>query len=140
MLSDESAVRKEGPGLSPLAKIFFNTAGTICVALGVAGIFLPLLPTTPFLLLASACYVRGSDRLHAMLHSHPHLGPYIRNFRDHRGMPKRAKVYTLVLLWASILLSVFLMKYAALRVLLVVIALCTSTYILRLRTLEIENR
>ena len=56
--------------------------GSVALALGVAGIFLPLLPTTPFLLLAAALYFRSSPQLYEWLLSHKHLGPYIRNFRE----------------------------------------------------------
>lgn len=125
--------------LNPLVKIFFNVAGTFFVALGIAGIVLPLLPATPFFLLASACYVRGSERLHSWLINHRHLGPYIRNFREHRGMPRRAKIYTLLLLWASIGFSIYTVPILGVRLLLVVVALVATTMILRLRTIEVER-
>ena len=127
-----------GVALNP-AKIFFNIAGTVCVALGVAGIVLPLLPATPFFLLASACYFRGSDRLHAWLINHPYMGPYIRNFRDHRGMPRRAKVYTLVLLWLSIGFSIWMVGFLPIRIMLVVIATVATTVILKMRTIEVVD-
>ena len=74
-------------------------SGTLCVALGVVGIFVPLMPTTVFLLLAAACYARSSDRFYQKLVNHRVLGVYV---RSHRGMPRRAKIITIVLLWASI--------------------------------------
>ena len=124
--------------LNPV-KILFNIAGTICVILGVAGVFLPLLPATPFFLLASACYFRGSDRLHAWLINHPYIGPYIRNFRDHRGMPRRAKIYTLVLLWLSIGFSIWMVEILPVRIMLVVIAAIATTMILKMRTIEVVD-
>ena len=69
--------------------------GTLSVALGVLGIFLPLLPTTVFLLLAAACYARSSERFYLKLINSPWLGSYIRNQREGRGMRKRDKVVTL---------------------------------------------
>ena len=76
--------------------------GTLCVALGVIGIFLPLMPTTVFLLLAAACYARSSDRFYQKLITNRWLGTYIRNSREGRGMRARDKTVTLVLLWAGI--------------------------------------
>jgi uncharacterized membrane protein YbaN (DUF454 family) len=76
--------------------------GTVCVALGVIGIFLPLMPTTVFLLMAAYCYARSSDRFYQRLVNHRILGVYIRSSREGGGMRRRDKVVTLVLLWASI--------------------------------------
>ena len=83
-------------------KVLLIACGTLCVALGVVGIFLPLMPTTVFLLMAAYCYARSSDRFYQKLVKHRILGTYIRNANGGRGMPRRAKVVTLVLLWASI--------------------------------------
>lgn len=77
--------------------------GGLSLALGIIGIFVPLLPTTPFLLLAAALWVRSSPRLYAWLLSHRRLGPYIRQFRENRAIPLRAKVISLTLLWATLL-------------------------------------
>ena len=67
--------------------------GSICLMLGIIGIFLPLLPTTPFLLLAAALYFRSSERLYQWLIQQKHLVSYIRNFREFRAIPLRAKSY-----------------------------------------------
>ena len=72
------------------------------MALGVAGIFLPLLPTTPFLLLASSCFLHGSPRAHRWMHSHPRLGPYLTAYEEGRGIPLRTKVVALATMWLSI--------------------------------------
>lgn len=88
-------------------KIVFSILGCVSLGLGVAGIFLPLLPTTPFLLLAAALWVRSSPRLYAWLLNHPRLGEYVRNFRENRAIPLRAKVVSLVLMWGTMLYCVF---------------------------------
>jgi uncharacterized membrane protein YbaN (DUF454 family) len=80
-------------------KALLVVCGTLCVALGVVGIFLPLMPTTVFLLLAAACYARSSERFHAWLVGHRWLGAYI---RQSQGMTRRQKAVTLGLLWASL--------------------------------------
>ena len=79
--------------------------GTLFVVLGVVGMFLPILPTTPFLLLAAACYARSSDRfLHWLLYNR-FFGAYIRNYREGRGMPRSTKILTLVALWLTLGMS-----------------------------------
>ena len=93
--------------MNPVLKIVLSMAGTVFVLLGVAGAVLPLLPATPFLLLAAACYARGSERLYRRLLGDKYLGPYIAAFRDGKGLPLRAKVYTLLLLLASLLTSAY---------------------------------
>ena len=71
------------------------------------GIFLPLLPTTPFLLLTAALYFKGSPRLYNWLLNHRHFGPYIRNFRENKAIPLRAKIISLVLMWGTMLYCIF---------------------------------
>lgn len=75
--------------------------GTVSLALGIIGIFLPLLPTTPFLLLTAALYFRGSPRLYQWLLNHKCLGPYIRSFRENKAIPLRAKIISLLLMWGN---------------------------------------
>jgi uncharacterized membrane protein YbaN (DUF454 family) len=119
-------------------KILLNTIGTVCVGLGVLGIILPLLPATPFLLLASACYVRGSERLNRRLLENKYLGPYIVNIKERRGLPLRAKVYTLLLLWPSILISAYRLGSLPLLLVLVACGLIGTTVVLSLKTLDRE--
>ncbi|HYD60747.1 MAG TPA: YbaN family protein [Noviherbaspirillum sp.] len=117
-------------------KILLNVIGSIAVVLAILGIFLPLLPTTPFLLLASACYLRGSERMHRWLRNHRLFGEYLRNFEDNRALPLRAKVVTLVMLWTSMAYSIFIVKALLLRIMLAAIATGVTIMILRMKTLE----
>ncbi len=80
-------------------------AGSLSLAVGVIGMFVPMWPTTPFLLLAAACYVRSSERLYGWLIEHRHLGPYIQDFRTGRGIPLRVKVIVLGLMWVTTIMS-----------------------------------
>ena len=76
--------------------------GSICLALGVIGIFLPLLPTTPFLLLSAALYVRSSEKLYQWLIHQMYLGTYIRNFRENKAIPLRSKIFSVSMVWITL--------------------------------------
>jgi hypothetical protein len=110
--------------------------GSVCLALGVLGIVLPLLPTTPFLLLSAACYARGSERFYSWLLNHRWFGPHIRAYRSGEGIPLRAKVTGVVLVWATIAAAAaFAVRQPWARLLLFAIAAGISLYLLRLPTL-----
>jgi uncharacterized membrane protein YbaN (DUF454 family) len=118
---------------SRLMKALLVTLGTMSVGLGVLGIFLPLLPTTVFLLLAAACYARSSDRFYQWLVNHRFLGSYIRNHYEGRGMKRRDKVITLVALWAGIgATAIWSVEALWIRFLLGGIALAVTIHIVRL--------
>ncbi|RJX78128.1 YbaN family protein [Pseudomonas sp. LS-2] len=110
--------------------------GWLSVVLGVIGIFLPVLPTTPFLLLAAACFARSSPRFYHWLVDHPRLGPWIRGYLDGDGIPLKGKVYAIGLMWVSIGFSCWLVPMVWARVLLLVSAVLVAVYILRQKTLR----
>jgi len=112
-------------------------AGLSSAIIGVIGIVVPVLPTTPFLLLAAFCFVRSSDRLNRWLLSNRILGEYVRNYVENRGMPLKLKILTIILLWISIGLSVTLgVHHIALRSLLILVALGVTTHILLMKTIK----
>ena len=114
--------------------------GWISVVLGVIGIFLPVLPTTPFLLLAAACFVRTSPRFYHWLISHPRLGKYVIYYLDGKGIPLKAKIYTLAIMWTTLLTTAFiLVPRTTVQVILPMIGIGTSIYILQLPNLEISG-
>lgn len=86
----------------------YVVTGATCVVLGVIGIFLPLLPTTPFLLLASACFMRGSPRLNHWLRNHPTFGPILDNWYQHRAVSSTVKRRGNIMIVCSFALSIFL--------------------------------
>ncbi len=111
-------------------------AGLVTLALGVLGVFIPLLPTTPFLLLAAACFFRSSERLYDWLIHHRWLGDYIRHYREHRAITLGAKITTLCVLWGVIgytALSVVTLWWV--RALLAVVVAGVTIHILSLKTL-----
>jgi len=117
------------------------TAGTLLTALGIVGIFVPVLPTTPFLLLAAACYIRSSQRLYHWLLNNRFLGTYIRNYLQGRGMPLKVKIFTIALLWVTIGLSIWLATQEVLiRVILGMVAAGVTAHIVRIKTFHGEEK
>lgn len=118
-------------------RIFLILCGCLAVVLGILGIFLPLLPTTPFLLLAAACFFRSSPRLYNWLISHKRMGPYIRNFREHRAIPLKAKVISVSMVWITMLIAAFgVVPHLLIRVVLLLLAVGISWHILSYKTLK----
>ena len=111
--------------------------GTCFLGLGIVGVFLPLLPTTPFLLLAAACYARGSKRFYDWLLNNRWFGSYIKNYREGRGISLKLKIVTLALLWGTIIYSAFfVVDELYWRIILLVIAVGVTIHILKTRTLK----
>ncbi|MFP4527197.1 MAG: YbaN family protein [Candidatus Kapaibacterium sp.] len=114
-----------------------SALGTFFVGLGALGIFIPLLPTTPFLLLAAACFLRGSDRMYAWLINNKYLGPFIINYREQRGISLKLKGLTIFILWGTILYSVFeVANLLWLKIILIVIAIGVTIHLIAIRTLR----
>ena len=114
-----------------LRRCLFIVAGTVCVIVGAIGVVVPVLPTTPFLLLAAACYTRGSPRLYSALLSNRLFGGYLRNYLEGRGMTLRAKIWTLCLLWIGIALAAALATDSlAIRMLLTAVLVGVTLHIL----------
>jgi len=114
-------------------KALLIVCGTIFVVLGVLGIFLPLLPTTVFLLMAAACYARSSERFYLKLINNRWLGEYIRNSREGRGMTRRHKAITLTALWLGIGATIIWSTDAWwLRAMLTMIAMGVTLHVARL--------
>lgn len=90
---------------SALARAGWVALGSAFVGLGALGVVLPGLPTTPFLLLAAACFVRGSRRLYERLLAHRVFGPLIRDYREGRGVPRRVKVLSIGTMWVFVLFA-----------------------------------
>lgn len=112
------------------------TIGWICVVLGVIGIFLPLLPTTPFLLLASACFMRGSPRLSCWLHLHPHFGPLLNNWRQHRAVSAVVKRRANISIVLSFAFSIYIVPLLWHKMMLIVIAATLLIWFNRLPVME----
>ena len=126
--------------MHPLMRPLLITIGTLSVALGVVGMFIPILPTTPFLLLAAACYARSSERFLHWLLNNRWFGTYIRNYREGRGMPRSTKVLTLLALWVTLALSATLATPAWwIRILLLAVGVGVTIHLLGTKTYVAER-
>ena len=118
--------------------------GTICLVLGAIGMVLPLLPTTPLLLGAAACYYKSSERMHRWLLNNKWFGEYIRNYLEGKGIPMKTKIAALSFLWITISFStVFMLPLLSspqlvlpMQLILVAVAVIVSIHILRLPTFK----
>ena len=108
------------------------SVGFCATGLGVLGIFLPVLPTVPLLLLAAACFARSSERFHQWLLSHNRLGPMIQSYSSGQGLPLRSKVSAIGMIWIVIPVSAFIVQPLWLKYLLVIIAISITLYLLSL--------
>ena len=120
---------------SKVVRLLWNTVGTLFLALGLIGIPLPLLPTTPFLLVAAACYLRGSRRMYDWMMTNKYFGAYLRDYLEGKGVAITAKVAALSALWAVIAFSaVFATESAIVRVGLLAVAVGVTIHLLTLKT------
>jgi uncharacterized protein len=125
--------------MNRVVRLIFIALGLLSVFLGVLGIILPLLPTTPFLLLAAFFFARSSDRFLHWLLTNRWFGKYIRNYREGRGIPAREKAISLILLWLTISTSAFyFIENMWIRLLLFAIAAAVTTHLLRVKTYRPE--
>ncbi len=121
--------------LPKLYRYFYLISGFLLVAIGVIGIFLPVLPTTIFLILASACFVKSSPKANEWLRNHRILGMYVKNYQDKSGLTVRAKIFNIALLWIMILLSAFyLTDEFYIKIILLLIASGVTIHLLMIKT------
>ena len=111
-------------------RMVFLGLGTLFVALGIAGIFLPVLPTTPFMLLAAACYARASTRFYHWLLNNRHFGPTILEWRRYRSIPYRVKLTAILLMAATLSVSiVFFVPWMELQIALAIFGVVLGAYL-----------
>ncbi|PVX26519.1 MAG: DUF454 domain-containing protein [Candidatus Bathyarchaeum sp.] len=116
-----------------LVRSLLFLAGTITLALGAIGIVLPILPTTPFLLLALACYFRSSERMTHWMLNNKYFGKYIRNYKEGKGIPLKTKIAAVTILWATILYSViFVIPIWIAQIIMLTVAVAVTLHLIRL--------
>jgi uncharacterized membrane protein YbaN (DUF454 family) len=131
----QSKINEYTSTVSPVTKYFYLVSGFLLVAIGFIGIFLPVLPTTIFLILASICFVRSSPKANEWLQNHKILGIYIKNYQDKSGLTIKSKIFNLAFLWIMISASaIFFTELWYIRLLLLAIAIGVTIHLLLLKT------
>jgi uncharacterized membrane protein YbaN (DUF454 family) len=121
---------KRSANLNKYKKILLITAGTFFVALGITGIFIPILPTTPFILLAATLYSRSSQKFYDWIINNKIVGIYIKNYRAGKGVPVIIKILTIGLLWITIGCSVlFAIDIIFIKIVMIIIAAGVTVHI-----------
>jgi len=121
--------------MNPL-KLVYAIAGLLFTGTGIIGIFIPGLPTTPFLLLALWCFARSSDRLHNWLLNHKVLGTFIRDYQEKGALPLKLKIISLTTIFLSLALAVWFHESATIRIVVITLGLTGVWVILRIPTLR----
>jgi len=122
---------------SATVRVLLRVAGILCVIIGAIALLVPVLPTTPLLLLAAACFIRSSDRFYGWLIGHRWLGPIIRDYRERRGATLKVKISAVAILWCSIGFSLlFAVDTWPLRAVLIVVAVAVTAHLLMLRSVK----
>lgn len=120
-------------------KYLLISLGSIALGLGIIGVFLPVLPTTPFLLLASFCYLRSSKRMYNWLIRHKIFGAYIYSYLTYKAIPKKVKIGTLIFLWSTLMISMLLSSSLHIRIFLIVVGTGVTLHLLTMKTLTLKD-
>ena len=115
---------------------FFIFVGFLALGLGILGMALPVLPTTPFLILTGAMFLRSSERMATWLFNHKLFGPPVHNYLEHKTVDRRSKILAMALLWPTILFSAFIVEKIWLKGLMILIALAVSIHVLSLKNAD----
>ncbi|MPM61679.1 Inner membrane protein YbaN [bioreactor metagenome] len=113
-----------------MKKILLTSLGIICVALGFIGAFLPVLPTTPFLLVASFCFIRSSPKLHKFLLTNPILGEYLTNYFENKALPLSSKIKSISVLWTGLIATIIFTNISKILIaILIIIGICVTVHL-----------
>ena len=118
-------------------RVILTVLGFLSLGLATLGVFLPVLPTTPFLLLSAALFLKGNRRWYEWLMNHPKFGTYITNFTVHKAIPQRVKVVSVSMVWITLLnCAIFVAEHWALRIFFILLASAITIHILSYKTLK----
>lgn len=123
-------------GMPKLLNYLCTILGFLCVGFAVLGIFLPVLPTTPWLLLAAWLFYKGNPKMRIWLLNNKYLGPYIDNYIKYRAIPLKSKIISISMLWITILFSFYIVNPILLKILLLCIAVGVTIHLLMIKTLK----
>lgn len=123
-------------------KTIIASLGVISLIVGVIGIFVPLLPTVPFVLLSAYLFAKSSTKMHNWIMNHKTFGKYIQNYQEDKSIPLQVKVMSIIMLWSSMSISIFFLleNRLELQLLLLTITIAISTFLIRMKTRKVEKR
>ena len=125
------------PNINPILRIFLLIIAFLSLALGIIGVILPILPTTPFILLSAAIFARTSKKFHDKLYANKLFGKLLRDYKKRKGLALKYKIYILTMLWLTIsATAIFAVDILFLRIMLFAIALAVTVHISRFKTLN----
>jgi len=131
-------IKPQSAQLTGFYRYFYLISGILLVAIGVIGIFLPILPTTIFLILASACFIKSSPQANEWLRNHKILGMYIKNYQDKSGLTIKSKIINIIFLWMMISVSaLFFTELMYIKLLLLAIAIGVTIHLLMVKTKKV---
>jgi uncharacterized membrane protein YbaN (DUF454 family) len=133
-MQQEPKTNNETKTRQKVMQALFFGAGTVFLVLGAIFIVLPLLPTTPLLLLALACYCRSSERMTHWMLNNKYFGKYIRNYREGKGIPLKTKLFAITTLWITISISAIIILNIWIALVLFVVAAAVTIHLVRLPT------
>lgn len=125
--------------LNCIKKTIYIFLGTLSLVLGVTGIFIPVLPTTPFLLLASVCYLRSSKTMYNWLINNKMLGKYIYCYMNYKAISKTTKIGAIIFLWLTLSISILLMQSMYIKMFLVLVGIAVTWHVTTIKTLSVEE-
>ena len=123
-----------------MKKILLTICGWSLLALGAIGVVLPVLPTTPFVLLAAVCFSASSEKAYRFLVKNRFFGPYVENYRTGQGVPVSAKVRGIVMLWVLLLFAMAIMQKLWVLIVFPLIGTGVTLHLLLLRTKKPEKK
>ncbi|MEI7906627.1 MAG: YbaN family protein [Bacteroidota bacterium] len=133
-MQNEETISEINISQRPLVRWTLMFAGTVLVGIGILGIFLPLLPTTVFFLMAAWCYARSSQKFYDWLHHNRYFGKYLKSYREGKGITRSSKIATIVILWGGILYSIFVTNSLPIHLVLLAVAIGVSIHIFMIPT------
>ncbi len=136
MTAMEASLTRLAVSRSRLIRWTLTSAGFICVAIALVGLFVPLLPTTDFLLLSALCFGRSSPAAYRWLTANRLFGRYLRNYREHGGATLGTKAWSLLTLWAGLAITYYMVGNPWVGLVLLAVGVGVSIHLLRLRTLR----
>lgn len=115
-------------------RIFFFSLGVAFVGIGAVGVALPVLPTTPFILVAAACFGKSSKRAEKWISNNRYFDSYIKNYRNNEGVPIDVKRNSIIFLWIMLIISSIFINKLIMYIILAIIGICVTIHILLLKT------